>query len=141
VRILFLCTGNSARSQMAEGWARQLLGAEHEIHSAGTHPVGVNPVAIEAMHERGIDIRGQHSKGLGEVPETADLLVTLCSDAAETCPTYPGAKQVQHWNLPDPVSVWGSPEVIRDEFRRVRDEIEKRLQRLATELEGIGRSP
>jgi arsenate reductase len=119
---------------MAEGWARRLFGSDHDIHSAGTHPAGVNPYAIEVMQEKGIDIRSQRSKGLDAVPETAELMVTLCSDAAQECPTYPGAKTVQHWNLPDPVSAWGGAKEVREEFRRVRDEIEKRMQRLAADL-------
>lgn len=134
MRILFLCTGNSARSQMAEGLARRLLGSEHEIHSAGTSPVSVNPFAIQVLAELGIDISDQRAKGLDRVPETADIMITLCSHAAETCPTYPGATTVQHWNLPDPASVWGGADEIRNEFRRTRDEIDKRLQRLAGEL-------
>lgn len=134
MRILFLCTGNSARSQMAEGLARHLFGSDHEIHSAGTSPVSVNPFAIQVLAERGIDISDQRAKGLNAVPKTADIMITLCSSAAETCPTYPGAVSVQHWNLPDPAAVWGSAEVIRNEFRRIRDEIDKRVQRLAREL-------
>lgn len=140
MRILFLCTGNSARSQMAEGLARHRLGKQHEIHSAGTSPAGVNPLAIQVLAERGVDIRGQRSKGLDEVPGSADLLITLCSNAAETCPTYPGARAVQHWDLPDPAAARGGAEDIRNEFRRIRDEIDKRLQRLARELEEPGRS-
>jgi arsenate reductase len=138
VRILFLCTGNSARSQMAEGLARHRLGDEYEIHSAGTSPVGVNPFAIQVLAESGIDISGQHSKGLDEIPATADIMITLCSNAAETCPTYPGAGTVRHWNLPDPAATWGSAEEIRNEFRRTRDEIDKRVQRLALELKESG---
>jgi arsenate reductase len=138
VRILFLCTGNSARSQMAEGLARHLLGEEHEIHSAGTSPVGVNPFAIQVLAESGIDITDQRAKGLDRVPETADIMITLCSNAAETCPTYPGAVSVQHWNLPDPAAVRGGAEDIRNEFRRIRDEIDKRMQRLARELKDPG---
>lgn len=138
MRILFLCTGNSARSQMAEGLARHRLGEEHEIHSAGTSPVGVNPFAIQVLEELGIDIRGQRSKGLDEVPGTADLLITLCSSAAEICPTYPGARTVQHWDLPDPAAARGGAEDIRREFRRIRDEIDKRVQRLARELREPG---
>ena len=138
MRILFLCTGNSARSQMAEGLARHLLGDEHEIHSAGTSPVDVNPFAVQVLAESGIDISGQRAKGLDEIPGTAEIMITLCSHAAETCPTYPGAASVEHWNLPDPAATWGSAEEIRNEFRRIRDEIDKRMQRLARQLKESG---
>jgi arsenate reductase len=123
---------------MAEGLARQLLGEDHEIHSAGTDPVGVNPFAIQVLAESGIDITDQRAKGLDEVPGTADIMITLCANAAETCPTYPGAANVQHWNLPDPAAARGGAEDVRNEFRRIRDEIDKRLQRLARELKESG---
>ena len=133
-RILFLCTGSSARSQLAEGLAREVLSGDWEVHSAGTIPVGVNPLAIQAMRERGIDIGKQRSKGLDEVPTTADVMVTLCAAAAGECPTYPGATRVFHWNLPDPSFVPGSDNQKLDAFRNTRDEIEKRLQKLSKEL-------
>ena len=140
MRILFLCTGNAARSQMAEGWARHLLPRGWESHSAGTHPSGLHPFATKAMKERGIELGGQYSKGLDEVPDTADVLVTLCSHAAELCPRYPGAERVEHWNLPDPVMTPGSNEVVMSSFREVRDVIEQKMQILAKELSDVGRS-
>ena len=100
--------------------------------------MGVNPFAIQVLAESGIDITEQRAKGLDEVPETADIMITLCSNAAETCPTYPGAANVQHWNLPDPAAARGGTEDMRYEFRRIRDEIDKRLQRFARELKESG---
>lgn len=96
-RILFLCTGNSCRSQMAEGWARALLGNQFEVYSAGIVAKGIDPRAVQVMAEHGIDISGQRSKTLADLPTVAfDMVFTLCGDAAETCPVFPGAKVVHH---------------------------------------------
>ena len=132
--VLFLCTGNSARSQLAEGLARELYSDIWEVHSAGTTPVGVNPLAIEVLRERGIDISDQWSKGLDEIPEEVNVMVTLCASAAQECSTYPGASRVFHWNLSDPSFVYGSHAEMLGAFRNTRDEIEKRLQKLSKEL-------
>jgi arsenate reductase len=130
--VLFLCTGNAARSQMAEGLGRRLLPADWEVWSAGTHPSGVHPLAVEAMDEIGIDIRGQHSKHVDDVPAPVDLVITLCASAAAECPTFPGARRVLHWNLEDPVGTAGE-EARRAAFRATRSEIESRLHRLLEE--------
>lgn len=127
-RILFLCTGNSARSQMAEGWARQLAGNQYEIYSAGTAPAGLNPLAVEAMRERGIDIAHQRSKSLGEVPGQADYVITLCAEADAACPTLPARRKRLAWHLPDPGAASGDEEEKRHTFRQVRDEIERRVR-------------
>ena len=129
-KVLFLCTGNAARSQMAEGLGRRLFPAEWEVWSAGTHPSRVHPFALEAMDEVGIDIRSQRSKHVDEVPGPVDLVITLCASAAAECPTFPGARRVLHWNLDDPVSTPGGDAARRAAFRAVRSEIETRLHRL-----------
>ena len=96
-RILFLCTGTSCRSQMAEGWARALLGSQFEVYSAGIVAKGIDPRAVQVMAEHGIDISGQRSKTLVDLPPVAfDVVFTLCGDAAETCPIFSGAKVVHH---------------------------------------------
>lgn len=134
MRILFLCTGNSCRSQMAEGFAKQILKG-WEVWSAGTHPADkVHPLAIQVMAEREVDISQQYPKLVAEVPSPVDYVVTLCGEAAEECPTYPGAKGIEHWGLPDPARATGTPEEIKRVFRSVRDEIEQRMHALAQRL-------
>jgi len=129
--ILFLCTGNSCRSQMAEGFARRLASEEQTIYSAGTEPKEIHPLAIEVMREIGIDISGQRSKGLAEVPvEKLDVVVTLCGEAAESCPVLPGAIERAHWPLRDPAKAQGSREEVLNVFRAVRDEICARVEEL-----------
>jgi arsenate reductase len=125
MNVLFVCTGNSARSQMAEALARASAPAGVAVFSAGTHPEGIHALTREVMAERGHDLAGQRSKGLDEVPATADVVITLCGDAAETCPVYPGARLREHWELPDPARVQGdgAPQA----FRRVRDDLERRI--------------
>ena len=104
--VLFLCTGNSARSQMAEGWLRQLAGDRFDVCSAGTHPVGLNPGSIEAMAEVGIDIAGHRSKGMGELADRSfDYVITVCDRAKETCPIWPGRTTVIHWSFDDPAAI------------------------------------
>ena len=126
-RILFLCVANSARSQMAEGLARALLGERAQVQSAGSRPSSVNPYAIEVMRELGIDLSGQRSKSIDEIDVAAlDLIVTLCAE--EICPVPPPGARRLHWPIPDPASDPGlSPEALRDRFRSARDEIRARL--------------
>ena len=126
-RILFLCTGNSCRSQMAEGFARHYGRDAIEVYSAGTQPTAVNPMAMEVMGERGVDISAQTSKGLDAVPKDVDFIITLCGDAAENCPVYPAHVRVEHWGLPDPARATGTREEVMKVFREVRDEIERRV--------------
>ena len=134
MRVLFLCTGNAARSQMAEGLGRKLLPAGWEVWSAGTWPSEVHPIAVEVMQEIGIDIRDQRSKHVDEVPTPVDLVVTLCASAAAECPAFPGARRVLHWDLEDPVSAPGGAAARPAAFRAIRDEIEDRLHELLAEI-------
>jgi arsenate reductase len=121
-RILFLCTGNSARSQMAEGWLRYLGGTSYVAFSAGTHPSTVNPLAIQVMAERGIDISGHRSKSVTEfLDQPFDDVITVCDQAAEACPTFPGIYRRIHWSFPDPAAVDGSEAERLRAFREVRD--------------------
>ncbi len=125
--VLFLCTGNSCRSQMAQGWARHFHGAEIEAHSAGIVAHGINPDAVRVMQESGVDISQQPSKSTAELPRTDfDLVITVCSHADENCPVFPGAKRTVHRGFDDP------PKLAKDAtdeaqrlapYRRVRDEI------------------
>ena len=127
-RVLFLCTHNSARSQMAEGFLRALGGDRFEAASAGTEKTSVNPLAIEAMAERGIDISMHSSKVMdGLLDEPWDYLVTVCDDANERCPFVPGIRTRLHWSFPDPSRATGTREERLAAFRRVRDAIEARL--------------
>jgi two-component system phosphate regulon sensor histidine kinase PhoR len=129
--ILFLCTANSCRSQMAEGFARVLAPKEIRAYSAGTEPKKVHPLAIKVMEELGIDISDQRSKGLEAVPlERIDLVVTLCGEAAESCPTLAKKTERLHWPLPDPASARGDKNAVLKTFREVRDEIRTRIKKL-----------
>jgi arsenate reductase len=128
-RVLILCTGNSARSQMAEGWLRHIGGAGFEVFSGGTKPVGLNPLAIEAMREKGIDISTQRSKSVAEFSgQTFATVITVCDSAAEQCPMFPGAPERVHWSLPDPAAAAGSRAEKLGAFRLVRDELERRIR-------------
>lgn len=131
-KIYFLCTGNSCRSQMAEGWAKKLLGDEWEVQSAGIEAHGLNPRAVKAMAEVGIDISNQKSKVIDpEYLNHADLVVTLCSDADQRCPMTPPHVKRVHWGFDDPAKADGSEEEVMQAFRRVRDEIGARIKRFA----------
>jgi arsenate reductase len=128
-RVLFLCTHNSARSQMAEGLLRQLAGNRFEAHSAGTEATHVRPLAVRAMDEVGVDISGQESKTLERyLREPFDYVITVCDDANEACPVFPGAKNRRHWSLPDPSAAEGPEEERLAVFRSVRDGIRDRVQ-------------
>jgi arsenate reductase len=126
---LFLCAGNSCRSQMAEGFARAMATNGDHVYSAGTSPKGIHPLAIRVMREVGVDISTQHSKGLEEIPlDRIDYLITLCGDADEQCPTLKSQVKRVHWPLPDPALARGSEAEILEVFRSVRDEIRARLK-------------
>ena len=128
-RVLFLCTHNSARSQMAEGLLRYLARDRFEAHSAGTEATHVRPLAIRAMDEIGVDISGQESKTLERyLGEPFDYVITVCDDANEACPFFPGAKSRLHWSLPDPSAAKGSEEERLAVFRSVRDGIRDRMR-------------
>ena len=127
--MLFLCTGNSARSQMAEGFARNIAREEVEIYSAGTDPKGIHPMAAHVMAEVGIDISGQSSKGPDAVPlNRLGHLVTLCGDARDHCPTLPVDVLREHWPLEDPARATGPEKEVLSVFRKVRDEIKARVE-------------
>jgi arsenate reductase len=128
-RVLILCTANSARSQMAEGWLRTLGGARFQVFSAGSKPSFVHPLAIRVMGERGIDLSGQRSKHLNEyLQEPFDYVITVCDSAAETCPFFPGKSTRIHWGFPDPAAVTGDDSAQLESFRTVRDAIEARFK-------------
>ncbi len=123
-KVLFICTHNSARSQMAEGIMNAIYGDKFIAFSAGTEPRGVNPFAIEALKEIGIDISHHKSKSIDEFKgETFDYVVTVCDNAREKCPYFPGGKKYIHRSFMDPASVEGTPEEKLEAFRKVRDEI------------------
>jgi arsenate reductase len=127
-KVLFLCTHNSARSQMAEGLLRHLAGDRFEVMSAGTESTFVRPEAIEAMSELGADISGQRSKTLERyLGEPFDYVVTVCDDANEACPVFPGAEHRLHWSFQDPSRAEGSEEERLEVFRKVREEIQARI--------------
>jgi arsenate reductase len=137
IRVLFLCTHNSARSQMAEGLLRHLARDRFEVMSAGTEATFVRPEAISAMAELGIDISGQESETLDRyLDEPFDHVVTVCNDANEACPVFPGAKNRLHWSFRDPSRATGGDEERLGVFREVRDEIRERIE---SELVPVGR--
>ena len=138
-RVLFLCTGNSARSQMAEAFLRKYAGDRFEAHSAGLEPKGVNPFTIQVMQEAGIDISDQTSKGvnayLGKV--LFQYLITVCDDADKNCPTvWPGVNQRMHWSFEDPAAFEGTDAEKLTKFQEIRDRIERRI-RVWLEEQGI----
>jgi arsenate reductase len=123
-RILFICTHNSARSQMAEGYLRERYGNRFEAFSAGTEATQVHPIAIAVMREIGVDISGQRSKPLSEFEgREMDLVVTVCDSARAACPFFPWAKEIMHKEFPDPAGEKGTEERISVVFRNVRDQI------------------
>jgi arsenate reductase len=131
--ILILCTGNSARSQMAEGLFRHEFrhesGARTEVHSAGTHPTSVRPEAVEVMNELGSDISGHWSKSVDEFRgREFDFVITVCDNANAACPVFPGNTRRLHWPFEDPATVTGTLSVRLDTFRRVRDQIHAKVR-------------
>ena len=129
-RVLFLCTHNSARSQMAEGFLRDLGGDRFDVASAGTEARALNPLAVQAMAEEGIDISLQESKTLDRyTSEPFDLVITVCDEANEACPYFPNAKERRHWSFPDPSAVQGDDERRFAAFRVVRDAVRERIER------------
>ena len=131
--ILFLCVANSARSQMAEGIARSLAPAGTKIWSAGSRPTRVRPEAITVLREIGIDISGRRAKAVGEIPSAeVDTVITLCGE--EECPLFLGKATRLHWGLPDPAAVNGSEAERLDAFRKVRDELRRRIESLVAPL-------
>ena len=132
---MFLCTGNSCRSQIAEGFARVRGKGIVEPYSAGLKPAGVNEKAEQVMKEIGIDISHQTSKAIDEeLMKTMDVIITLCDNAAESCPSTPPEIKRLHWSLQDPAKAQGTEEEVLNEFRRVRDEIEQRVKTFIEEV-------
>ncbi|MDQ6970591.1 MAG: arsenate reductase (thioredoxin) [Mariprofundus sp.] len=128
MKVLFLCTGNSCRSQMAEGWLKHLGGEAFEVYSAGIVAHGKNPRAIAVMAEAGVDISAQESEQLDpEMLKTLDLLVTVCGNADATCPAVPVNCEKQHWPFDDPAKASGTETEIIQAFERVRDQIRDRI--------------
>src|SRR3989344_8849242 len=135
VRLLFLCTGNSCRSQMAEGWANHLGKGRIEAVSAGIEAHGKNPRAIAVMREAGVDIARQESTRVTPAMlAQADLVVTVCGHADEHCPGLPPGVQKKHWPLEDPAKATGTEDEIMAKFRATRDEVKRRVAALITEL-------
>ena len=127
--VLFLCTGNSARSQMAEGFLRNMAGDYFEALSAGIEPKGLNPLAVKVMREIGIDISQQRSKDVREfLGSPIPYIITVCDNAKEHCPIFPGSDQYVHWSLEDPAAVQGTEEEKLAVFRRIRDQIGSRVK-------------
>ena len=127
-RILILCTGNSARSQMAEGLLRHEGGDRFEVFSAGTKPASVRPEAISVMDEIGLDISDHRSKSVDEfIGQPLDFVITVCNSAKEVCPVFPGNVKRLHWPFDDPAAVEGSSEIRKAAFRRIRDQIHGRI--------------
>ena len=132
--IYFLCTGNSCRSQMAEGFAKKILGDRFNVYSAGIEAHGLNPKAVEVMKEKGIDISKQTSDVIDpEILNKADYVITLCGDVNDKCPVTPPQVRREHWGFDDPAKAKGTEEEVMAVFRRVRDEIEERIRRFTEE--------
>jgi arsenate reductase (thioredoxin) len=128
-RVLILCTGNSARSQMAEGLLRHDAGASYEVFSAGTKPSRVRPEAIAAMREVGIDISAHHSKSVAEFEgQDFDHVIAVCDNAKESCPIFPAKTKRIHWSIEDPAAVQGPEKNRLVAFRRIRDQLRASLQ-------------
>jgi arsenate reductase len=131
-RVLILCTGNSARSQMAEGLLSYIAGNRFDVYSAGTIASFVRPQAIQAMQEIGIDIGSHRSKSVDEFAgQEFDYVITVCDNAKQNCPVFPGKTERIHWSFDDPAEATGSDEEVLSVFRRVRDEIRRRLEEFA----------
>jgi len=138
LKILFLCTGNSCRSQMAEGWARHLKGDRMEAYSAGIETHGLNPLAVKVMAEAGIDISSQRSQHIEEFADTSlDWVITVCDNARESCPVFPGATRTKHVGFDDPPRLArdaGTEDEALAHYRRVRDEIRAFVETLPESL-------
>ena len=139
IRVLFVCTGNSARSQMAEAILGRLGGAGFEVRAAGTHPGGGNPLTIRALAEVGIDWSDARSKSVSEfVDEPFDYVITVCDQAREACPVFPGGRVRLHWGFEDPAAAPGTDNEQRAVFRRVRDEISAQVAPFADRVRQAG---
>jgi arsenate reductase (thioredoxin) len=132
---LFLCTHNSCRSQMAEGLLRDMAGDKFEVYSAGVEPTSVHPLAKKVMKEIGIDISGQQSKSVDEfLDKEFDYVITVCDNARQTCPFFPGNHELLHWSLEDPAIALGSEEERLLMFRKIRDQLRDYIQKLVNTM-------
>lgn len=134
-KVLFLCTGNSARSQMAEAYLRKYAGDRFEVYSAGLEPKGVHPLTRQVLDEAGLDISKQTSKDLKQYPGhvTFGYVITVCANAEKRCPIFPGVSVRLHWPFDDPAAFEGSPEEQLAKFREVRDQIDRRIRAWLTD--------
>lgn len=139
-KVLFLCTGNSCRSQMAEGFLRAYGGEDYEAYSAGIHSSEVNPLAVEVMREIGIDISQHRSKDVVEyLEQDFSVVITVCNNAKEHCPIFPGRSRREHWSLEDPAEATGTHEQRLTVFRKIREKIEARIRSFLEEGSREGR--
>lgn len=136
-RVLFLCTGNSARSQMSEALLRKMAGDRFEVHSAGLEPTVIHPMTVKVLEEIGIDTRDQYAKPLTEYLGKVHFsyLITVCSNAEERCPIFPGMGQRLHWPFEDPAAFAGSEEEKLDFFRSIRDQIQTKIQQWISDFD------
>jgi arsenate reductase (thioredoxin) len=140
IGVLILCTGNSARSQMAEGLLREMAGDRIDVASAGVSPTRVRPEAIEAMKEIGIDISSHRSKSIEELTTRAfDYVITVCDNANQHCPIFPGATRRIHWSIEDPAAVAGDNQTRLEAFRLARNELRERLDKFVEDEVRLGR--
>ena len=136
-RVLFLCTHNSARSQMAEGWLRHRHSHRFEAHSAGTEAAAIRPLAIRAMQEIGVDTSGQQSNMLDQyLHQPWDYVITVCDQANQACPVFPGGEHRLHWSVPDPSEARGSHEEQLAVYRQVRDQLRRCIDQFVDHTEG-----
>jgi arsenate reductase len=134
-KVLFLCTHNSCRSQIAEGLLRDMAGDKFDIYSAGVEPTSVHPLAKKVMKEIGIDISGHHSKSVDEfLDKKFDYVITVCDNARQTCPFFPGNHELLHWSLEDPAIALGSDEERLLIFRKIRDQLKDHIQKLVNTM-------
>lgn len=133
LRVLFVCTGNSARSQLAEVLLRAAGGPDFEVHSAGTHPAGVNPLTLRVLEEAGLPTSGLRSKSVTEfLDQPFDYVITVCDDARQVCPVFPGVHESLHWGYDDPAAVEGPEEVRLAAFRRTLTAMSERVRQFAS---------
>ncbi|MBT3253545.1 MAG: arsenate reductase ArsC [Candidatus Marinimicrobia bacterium] len=133
-KVLFLCTGNSCRSQIGEGLMRDMAGDKYEVFSAGVEPSRIHPMSILVMQELGIDISHQTSDDVNDYLDSGiDIVISVCDHAAQTCPTFPGDVQRIHWGLKDPFHGWDVDESKLPDYRKTRDDLKQRIQELLSE--------
>lgn len=140
-KVLFLCTGNACRSQMAEGLLRHLAGDRYEVISAGIFPTRVHPLAVKVMAEMGIDISHHTSNHVDEyLDKNIDILISVCDFAKEACPYFPGSVERIHWSIPDPFRGWGADEEFFNSFRACRDLLNTHIQQFLASRDSVGKS-